>query len=59
MKLFWFQGFFTEIKISKIDVKMNLRIIMKKYTADPERGSPKKSILQPFGLTGLFRQRGS
>ena len=38
---------------------MNLRIITKNYAADPEIRYLAKSILQPFGLTGPFRQRGT
>ena len=41
------------------DVKIDLRILMKKYEADPEKGIPKKSILKPFGVKSLIRQRMS
>ena len=42
----------------KKGIKMNLRIIMKKYGADPEIGFLKKSFSKPIGLTSLLRQRG-
>ena len=35
--------------ISKIGVKMNLRIITKNYVADPEIGFLRKSISKPNG----------
>ena len=35
--------------ISKIGVKMNLRIISKNHAADSEIGFLKKSILMPYG----------
>ena len=38
MKFFWCQG----ILISKIDVKMNLRIITKNHAADSKIGLPLK-----------------
>ena len=51
--------FFSEILISKLVVKMNLRIITKNYAADPEIGFVTKSILKPNGRTWPCRQRGS
>ena len=33
----------------KIAVKMNLRIITKNHTADPEKGFLTKSLLKPYG----------
>ena len=41
--------FFSEILISKMDVKMNLRIITKNRAADPEIVFLIKSILEPYG----------
>ena len=35
--------------ISKMGVKMNLRMIMKNYKTDPEIGFPQKSIPKPYG----------
>ena len=53
--LFWWQGFFSENFIPEMGVKMNLRIVSKSYAADPELGSPKKSILPSFELLSPFR----
>ena len=37
-----------------MDVKMNLRILMKNHAADPEIGFLAKSILKPYGhATGM------
>ena len=38
---------------------MNFRLIKKKYAVDLEIGFLKKSILKPFELTSLVRQRWS
>ena len=38
-------------------VKINLRIIAKKYATEPQIGLSIKAILKPFGLTSLIRQR--
>ena len=38
---------------------MNLRVITKNHAADPEIEFRTKTIWKPFGLTSLFRQRGS
>ena len=35
--------------ISKMDVKMNLRIITKNHAADPEKGLLTKSISKSYG----------
>ena len=43
----------------KICVAKNLRIITKSNAVDQEKEFPTKSVLQPFGLTSPFRQRGS
>ena len=43
------RNFFTGNMISKMAVKMNLRIITKNHAADPEKDFFKKSILKPFG----------
>ena len=51
--------FFSETLISKMDVKMNLRIKTKITAADPEIEFPKKPILQPCELESPFRKRGS
>ena len=51
--------FFSWILISKINVKMNLRIITKTHIADSKIGSLLKSILEPIGLTSQTRQPGS
>ena len=59
MKFFGRKEFFSEILISKMDVKMNLKIIMKKYAAYPRIGFNTKSTLKQFELTSLFRQRGN
>ena len=40
-------------------VKMNLRVITKKYEVDPEKGFPTKSILRRFLLSSQFRGRRS
>ena len=58
IKLFWCYGFFSEIFILKMDVKMNLMVITKNWRADPEIGFLTKSILQRFWLLRPFRQRG-
>ena len=49
MKSFWRQGIFSGILISKIGVKMNLRIITKFHAADSKIRFLTKSILKPFG----------
>ena len=46
MKFFGVKDF-SLILISRISVKMNLRIITKNHTADPEKGFLMKSILKP------------
>ena len=45
------KDFFTWVLISKISVKMNFRIMKKSNAADSRMGSPKKWILEAFGLT--------
>ena len=37
-------------------VKIDLRITMKKYEPDPEKGIPTKSILRPIGVKSHIRQ---
>ena len=59
IKFFWSQGLFSGIFISKIGVKMNLRLIMKNPTADPEIGFLTKLILKSYGRKGPCRQRES
>ena len=59
MNFFWVKNFFSEILISKMVVKMNLRIITKNYAVDPEIEFVTKSNLRPNGRTGPCRQRGS
>ena len=59
MKFFSVKEFFSWILISKIDVKLNLRIITKNHAADSKKGPPLKSILEPIGLTSPTRQPGS
>ena len=49
VKFFWCQGIFSLILISKIGVKMNLRIITKFHAADSKIWFLTKSILKPFG----------
>ena len=49
------KNFILEILISKMGIKMNLRIIRKNYAADPEKGFLVKSILRPFELSSPFR----
>ena len=51
------QRLFSEILISKMVVKMNFRMISKKYTADPEIRLLTKSILELFGLTTALELR--
>ena len=47
MKLFWCQGIFSLILISKMGVKNEIfRIITKDHAADSKEG-PKKGILEP------------
>ena len=41
--------FFSEILISKMDVKLKLRLITENRAADPEIGFLIKSILKPYG----------
>ena len=41
--------------MDQMDVKINLRIIMKNNAADSKIGSPLKSILEPIGLTSPTR----
>ena len=51
-KLFFFlvsRNFFSSILISKMGVKMNLRIKRKNHAADPEIGFLTKSISKPYG----------
>ena len=43
------RNFFTSTLISKMAVKINLRIITKNHAADPEIGFLKKSISKPNG----------
>ena len=43
------RNFFTRTLISKMAVKMNLRIITKNHAADPEIGFLTKSISKPNG----------
>ena len=43
------QGIFSSILISKMGVKMNLRIITKNHAVDPEKGFLTKSISKPYG----------
>ena len=43
------RSFFAEILISKMGVKMNLRIITKNHAADPKIGFLIKSISKPNG----------
>ena len=59
MTLFWMSSFFSVILISKIDEKLNLRIIPRNYAADPEIRFATKSILQPFRSMCPNRQHGS
>ena len=42
-----------------MSVKIDLRILMKKYEADPQKGIPTKSILKAFGVKSQIRQRMS
>ena len=56
---FGVKEFFPWILISKMDVKMNLRVITKNHAADLKIGSPFKSILEPIALTSPSRQPGS
>ena len=49
------KNFILEILISKMGIKMNLRIITKNYAADPEKGFLVKSIFRPFGHSSPFR----
>ena len=51
--------YILDILISKTGVIMNLSITTKNFEADPGIRFPTKSILQSFGFTGPFRQRGS
>ena len=51
MKFFGVKEFFSLILISKIGVKMNLRVIKKNYAADPEKGFLTKSISKPYDRT--------
>ena len=44
---------------SEIDIKINLRIIRKNYSADPEIRFPTKSTLEQFENTRPFRQLGN
>ena len=48
MKFFEDKDFFSWISISKMSVKMNLRIITKNHAADPEIGFLTKSISKPY-----------
>ena len=50
---------FSEILISKMNVKKNLTITTASNAADLEKGFLKKLILQTFGLTCPYRQRRS
>ena len=47
MKFFEDKDFFSWISISKMSVKMNLRIITKNHAADPEIGLLTQSISMP------------
>ena len=49
MNFFWRQGFFPWTLISKMGVKMNLRIITKNHAADSEIGPLTKLISEPYG----------
>ena len=40
-------------------LKINLRVVTKKYAADPKIEFLKKSILKLLGFKSPFRQRGS
>ena len=53
------QGIFSGTLISKMGVKMTLRVQMEKYEADSEIEFPRKFILKLSGLTGSFRQHES
>ena len=44
--------------ISKMGAKMNFRMITKNHAAVSKIGSPKKSILEPMGLTSPTRKPG-
>ena len=44
--------------IFKIDIKMNLSRKSKINAANPKKGIPTKSFLQPFGLLSLFDSVG-
>ena len=59
IKFFWSQGLFSGILISKIGVKMNLRIITKNHAADPEIGFLTKSTQSRIPAHRPCRQRGS
>ena len=59
MKFFGAKKFFSCIMISKMGVKMNLRIITKNDATDSKKRGPKKSILEPMGHTSPTRQPGS
>ena len=43
------RNFFSKIFISKMNVKMNLRIITKNHAADREKGFLTKSVLKTYG----------
>ena len=47
--VFGVKEFFSRLLISKMGVKMNLRIITKDRAADPEKRFLTKSILTPYG----------
>ena len=55
----------SEIVLLYVDLKklacgkMNKGLITKNYAADPEIKLRTKTIWKPFGLTIVFRQRGS
>ena len=43
------RNFFPRLLISKMGVKMNLRIRTKYHATDPEKRLLRKSILKPYG----------
>ena len=60
VKLFWCEGILLKkFLFLKMGVKINLRMIAKKYATEPQIGLSIKAILKPFGLTSLIRQRMS
>ena len=58
IKFFWCQGIFSLILISKIGVKMNLRIIKKNHEADQEKCFSQKRFQTRMTVQRTRRQRG-